>query len=461
MLIAWITRLLIRLIRGGLEDENIKKEYYKKQCGCGGECVSEIFDKIFSIVFCAIFVVVFIFSLSLSLSEEKKVGDIPVMRVVQSGSMSKKYERNEYLFANNLNDQIQTFDIIVTEKLPDEFALKVYDIVVYEVDDTLVVHRIIKIEEPNEKHPDCRWFTLQGDNVQYPDKTPVLYSQMIAIYNGNRIPYVGSFIAFMQSPAGWLCMILLVGGSIAIPIVEGILRREREKRLIAIGELPEMGKFFGEWEKEKAAAHAEQSATPTLTVMEESSLEPQLIEKLTDETAEEVADEFTDELIDETTDEPIETLAEEIAQETISEPVEEFVNEFESETAELSTSEPSNELIGLRADEVVERVEDDGIEELPMPESEEFSVTELLRQGYKVKGISVRLVKKLEVFKDSKASLVKFIRTRNGIKMYFAYTPKEEVENDYVSADTRYSKNSKEKPLSLKISFVRGKGDKK
>ena len=235
---VWIVKLLVRIIRAGLEDEKIKKEYLKQQRLGKKVKTSEIFDKIISGLFGVLFLVVFVFSVGMSITAEKMVGDIPVARVVQSGSMSKKYEKNTYLFDNDLNDQIQTFDIIVTEKLPDEKDLKLYDIVVYEVDDVLVVHRIIKIEEANDKHPDCRWFTLQGDNVQYPDKTPVLYSQMRGIYKGTRIPYVGSFISFMQSPAGYLCILLLVFGSIAIPLVEKILERERLKRLKFIFEKP-------------------------------------------------------------------------------------------------------------------------------------------------------------------------------------------------------------------------------
>ena len=222
---------MIRIIRAGLEDEKIRKEYLKRKRLGKKVKTSEIFDRIVSGLFGVLFLTVFIFSVGMTITEEKVVGDIPVLRVVQSGSMSKKYEKNKYLFDNNLNDQFQTFDLIVTEKLPDEKDLKLYDIVVYEVDDILVVHRIIKIEEPNSTHPDCRWFTLQGDNVQYPDKTPVLYSQMRAIYRGEKMSYIGSFVAFMQSPAGYLCILLLIFGSIAIPLVEKILERERMKRL--------------------------------------------------------------------------------------------------------------------------------------------------------------------------------------------------------------------------------------
>jgi hypothetical protein len=43
---------------------------------------------------------------------------------------------------------------------------------------------------------------------------------MQGIYHGERIPYVGSFILFMQSPAGWLCILLVVFAMICTPILE-------------------------------------------------------------------------------------------------------------------------------------------------------------------------------------------------------------------------------------------------
>ena len=145
--------------------------------------------------------------------------------------MSYKAPENKYLVENDLNDHIQTFDLIVTEKLPDEFDLQLYDIVVYEIDGDMIVHRIVGIEEPNEKHPDQRYFLLQGDAVENPDQFPVYYSQMRGIYRGKRIPFVGSFITFMQSPAGYLCMALIVFAFIATPIMEKKIEKEMQKRL--------------------------------------------------------------------------------------------------------------------------------------------------------------------------------------------------------------------------------------
>ena len=102
------------------------------------------------------------------------------------------------------------------------------------MDDVLVVHRIIEIEEPNEFHPNERHFRLQGDAVDSPDRFPVLYAQMRAIYSGDRIPFVGSFVLFMQSPAGYLCILLVAVALIAMPILNRKLMSERDKRYAII-----------------------------------------------------------------------------------------------------------------------------------------------------------------------------------------------------------------------------------
>jgi hypothetical protein len=150
--------------------------------------------------------------------------------------MSEKHEKNDYLFNNDLNDQFQTFDLILTYKLPKEEDLKLYDIVVYEVDDILVIHRIVGIEEANDKHSE-RYFLLQGDAIERPDRFPVYYSQMKAIYRGERVPFVGSFITFMQSPAGWMCVILMAVTVIALPLIERKIKKVADERLVVLEEI--------------------------------------------------------------------------------------------------------------------------------------------------------------------------------------------------------------------------------
>ena len=234
--IATIVKQSIRLTKHGVDDEKIKTEYFKSL-----KKKKSKMDCIFSFVVCIILAAVFIFSLFVGCSTDTYSSDAPTFRVVNTGSMEKKHKKNEYLVENNLNDQIATFDLIIVYKAPKEEDLKLYDIVVYEVDDIMVVHRIVEIEEPNQYHPNERWFKLQGDAVENPDRFPVKYEQIKGIYKGDRVPFVGSFILFMQSPAGWLCIILVVGAMIITPILENKLNKVKRERLIAIGiiQLPE------------------------------------------------------------------------------------------------------------------------------------------------------------------------------------------------------------------------------
>ena len=227
-MLAIILRLNLKLIASGAEDERIFKEYSKASMKDKGKGAGWL-EIAFTVVFACLLVGLFTFTTSMQVMENKVTSSIPTARVVYSESMSKKYKKNEYLFENDLNDQFSRFDLIVTYQLPKEEDLKLYDIVVYEIEDTVVVHRIVEIEEPNEKHPDKRLFVLQGDNVARPDAEKVSYDQMKAIYTGERIPFIGSFVLFLQSPAGYMCFILIAVEMIASPW----MRKKIEKAELA------------------------------------------------------------------------------------------------------------------------------------------------------------------------------------------------------------------------------------
>ncbi len=237
MLIYNLVRSRIKLIGYGDMDEEIIKEYEesKKHDDKKYKRLSYIVNAVLSLIFIGIFT----FSLVFNLKENSFSDNAPTMRVVLSDSMSRKLEGNDYLAKNELNDQFQTYDIILTYKIPDEFELELYDIVVYEIDDKLVVHRIVSIEEPNEQHPNTRHFTLQGDAVGNIDRFPVLYSQMRGIYRGQRIAFAGSFVKFFQSPAGLLCIILLVAVTIFSPLIDNQIDKKKRKRLLELGYITE------------------------------------------------------------------------------------------------------------------------------------------------------------------------------------------------------------------------------
>ena len=224
--ISTIVKQLVKLIRLGGEDNALKIEYVEMLEGKRGT----ILEKIVSYIFCAIFLVFSVGVLYINVTQNSYSKDIPNLTVVKTKSMEEKNPKNEYLYLYNLDNQISAFDLIFVYEKPSQEDLKLYDIVVYEVDGVLLVHRIVQIEEPNQAHPNERWFLCQGDAVDAPDRFPVKYSQIRAIYRGERVPFVGSFVLFMQSPAGWLCIILIVGAIVATPIIEKKIQREKDAR---------------------------------------------------------------------------------------------------------------------------------------------------------------------------------------------------------------------------------------
>ena len=230
--LAYIYKLTSLGIQYGVEDEAIINE--QKKYTSTKEDKNHSFGHGIGLFFSSILLIaitsLFVFSLFVKFSPESLPSNFSQVHVVESNSMSKKREENRYLFENNLDDQFQIFDLIVTHELPLENDLQLYDIVVYEIEGILVVHRIIDIEEPNEQHPDCRHFTLKGDANENIDRRPVLYSQMRSIYRGERVQYIGSFVLFLQSPAGFICIVLIAATCVAIPIMERSLDDERGVR---------------------------------------------------------------------------------------------------------------------------------------------------------------------------------------------------------------------------------------
>ena len=233
LLLFIIIKQELKCIKHGLYDEQLVREHMD---GIDKSFKpSTIVYLIFSVL-TIIAVVLLTWTFSIRFSDPMVTGPGSVPRVVLSDSMSKARPSNKYLEENGLEDQFQTFDLIFTEELPGEFELELYDIVVYEhKEGELVVHRIVGIEEPNEKHPDHRLFELRGDAVVFSDDLLVEYSQMRSIYRGERIQYVGSFVHFMQSPAGYICIMLMVVGFILSPVVDIIFKVSKKKRLIKLG----------------------------------------------------------------------------------------------------------------------------------------------------------------------------------------------------------------------------------
>ena len=264
-LIACIAKMNIKLIRGGFADGEIKKQREKS---AKKTAVFRTLEILLSAALFVAAITVFFFSLQVKINEKKPV-ERTVIKVVKSASMAEKDGFNKYLTENNLNDQIQMFDLIVVSPLPKESDLKLYDIVVYEADGQMIVHRIVDIKEADETHPQRR-FVLQGDANRYSDKFPVLYSQMKGIYGGKKVPYIGSFVVFMNSPAGWLCVLLVVAVCIAYPFIEKKLKKEADLRFAAMqaqSQGEESAEFFTESAAPAETTAPAESAAPAETAV--------------------------------------------------------------------------------------------------------------------------------------------------------------------------------------------------
>lgn len=133
-------------------------------------------------------------------------GDTALM-VVASGSMSKKHESNDYLNTNHLDNQFQTYDIILLDTKEDFSSLEIYDIIAYRNDEKInIIHRIIQIENTAEG---VRYVT-RGDANNSTDRYHPKAEDVIGVYKDKRIPIIGIFILFFQSPSGLVTFIALV-----------------------------------------------------------------------------------------------------------------------------------------------------------------------------------------------------------------------------------------------------------
>jgi len=231
-LIGYIYVLTTRLIAIGYWDhELVHDQPFRRRFVLFGTV-----GKIISTVVCIALAIMVAFSVAMGVTENDLTKNLASLKVVKSESMSKAHKDNDYIENHNLNDQFQMFDLIVTHPLPAEEDIELYDIIVYERDGDLIIHRVVYIDEPDDSS-DSRLFYFRGDAVKDNDDTPVEYDQMRGIYRGKRIPFVGSFILFMQSPAGIICLILAIVGMFIMPIIDQRIEdvRDHRYRLLATG----------------------------------------------------------------------------------------------------------------------------------------------------------------------------------------------------------------------------------
>lgn len=130
--------------------------------------------------------------------------------VVRSGSMS-----------GAAPDHIEVGDLIfVSPAKPEE--LKVGDIIAFMEQDASFVttHRIVEIQKQEDGTPA---YVTKGDANNVEDQNPVTADRLVGIYQ-RRIPKVGDFAMFLQTPLG---MLVFIGLPLLAFIIYDIIRRQK------------------------------------------------------------------------------------------------------------------------------------------------------------------------------------------------------------------------------------------
>ena len=423
--IVYSIKTSIKLIKFGAEDKKITNEY-KKSNGKKYGCMSNLLYAIFSTAITAVMVVALVLSLMVQFNEGKVCTNLPIMNVVQSGSMSYINEKHGYIQPGEYDNQMEMHDLILTHVLPAEKDLKVGDVVVYEVDGAHLVHRIVAIEEPNDKHPDERHFLLQGDANEKPDRFPVRYNQMKSIYTGQRIAFVGSFVTFMQSPAGWLCVLLLLAAVVATPIAEKKVEKAKIERLKVIGVIPS--------DDSKAdSEQAELDSMGNVVVQEETVSQEEKTEPVEQAQAEpdSIADVVEQAEIDSIADVVVQESTEETEQndETVAVVADRFGSFGEGKTFEQKLEEADDVLAGRYA-----------------------QISSMLGRIEKVR---VLRGKKRENYSRGRISVAKLVIRGKTLNVYLGLNPADYVDTKYRFVDKTDSKTYAKTPMQLKLTSDR------
>ena len=153
------------------------------------------------------------------------------MIAVASGSMSEKNSANSYL--ENIDNQFNTYDMIMIQKVDDPSDLQLYDVIAYVDDEGVnIIHRIVGFQQTSSGVR----FVTRGDSNNADDEYKPSMDDVLGEYAGTRIPYVGVFLMFLQSYSGILTVAAIIYCLIMIENVGNRIYDAREERLLFLQE---------------------------------------------------------------------------------------------------------------------------------------------------------------------------------------------------------------------------------
>lgn len=111
------------------------------------------------------------------------------------------------VLSGSMEPDIKTGSIIAVKPGGDMTRFQENDVITFQDEDQkLVTHRIIEVVQSGEN----MLYRTKGDNNNSPDANPVLSDNVVAVYTGMTVPYIGYLINFAQSQNG--AFLLLIPG---------------------------------------------------------------------------------------------------------------------------------------------------------------------------------------------------------------------------------------------------------
>jgi signal peptidase len=189
----------IELIDKALKDRDPKNAKRKKR--------SVIAGKVFYIVFLCLIIPLFGIALIDKIEGNQFMLGNSSLMVCASGSMSEKNAANDYLVTENLDNQFQTYDILVLNKVTDESQLQQYDVISYKNDKgTNIIHRIIAVNNDSGVIS----YTTRGDANNASDTYHPVFKDVIGKYSGKKANGIGIVVLFLQSYPGIITIVAVI-----------------------------------------------------------------------------------------------------------------------------------------------------------------------------------------------------------------------------------------------------------
>lgn len=150
---------------------------------------------------------IFVLSLLNKISGEQTMLGGKGFMVVASGSMSQRHEDNAYLDTYSLDNQFNTYDIIILDEVTAPAQLKKYDVIAFVNDKGInVIHRIIDVQYTATGAE----YVTRGDSNNASDSYHPTFQDVIGVYSGQKIDAIGIFVMFFQSYGGMVTVAALV-----------------------------------------------------------------------------------------------------------------------------------------------------------------------------------------------------------------------------------------------------------